>query len=88
MADTSACTIFSGIDKRGHVLVSNNEDHRPNMNIYFKVEVATDSMYGYFGTIYNHPHGWVQGGSNDQGLFFDTNELYFKVDIYLISWRT
>lgn len=73
--DTSACTIFSGIDKRGHILVANNEDHRPNMNIYLKVKTATNSTYGYFGTIYNHPEGWIQGGSNDQGLFFDTNEL-------------
>jgi hypothetical protein len=73
--NTSACTIFSGIDNRGHVLISNNEDHIPNMSIFFKVRMATDSTYGYFGTIYNHPDGWLQGGSNDQGLFFDTNEL-------------
>ncbi len=73
--NSSACTIFSGIDNRGHVLVSNNEDHIPNMSIFFKVRMATDSTYGYFGTIYNHPDGWLQGGSNDQGLFFDTNEL-------------
>jgi hypothetical protein len=70
-----ACTIFCGIDGRGHVLAANTEDHRPTMNIYFKVRAATDSTYGFFGTVYNHPDGWIQGGSNDQGLFFDTNEL-------------
>lgn len=72
---TSACTILSGIDNRGHVLAANTEDNRPNMRIYFKVRAATDSTYGFFGTTYNHPDGLLQGGSNDQGLFFDTNEL-------------
>jgi hypothetical protein len=70
-----ACTIFSGIDPQGHTLVANTEDHRPNLNIYFKVRVASASTYGFFGTVYSHPDGWLQGGSNDQGLFFDTNEL-------------
>lgn len=71
----SACTVFCGVDRRGHVLAANTEDHRPNMRIYFKVRAATDSTYGFFGTTYNHPDGVLQGGSNDQGLFFDTNEL-------------
>lgn len=71
----TACTIFCGTDDRGHVLAANTEDHRPTMHIYFKVRAATDSTYGFFGTTYNHPDGILQGGSNDQGLFFDTNEL-------------
>lgn len=71
----SACTILSGIDKSGHVLVANTEDHRPSMNIYFKVRKGTDSTYGFFGTVYNSPDGWLQGGSNEKGLFFDANEL-------------
>lgn len=71
----SACTIFCGVDRRGHMLAANTEDHRPNMRIYFKVRAATDSTFGFFGTTYNHPDGMLQGGSNDQGLFFDTNEL-------------
>lgn len=70
-----ACTIISGITPEGNVLVGNNEDHRPTMNIYFKVVSASKATYGFWGTTYQSPEGWLQGGSNDQGLFFDSNQL-------------
>jgi len=76
----SACTIFCGKDKKGHVWAGNNEDGYFNFKTYLNVFPKTvDTKYGYYTLSYDSPKNGAnqnaQGGMNEAGLFFDYNAL-------------
>jgi hypothetical protein len=70
-----ACTIFSGKDKKGHVWVGNNEDMVFTFNTYLNMVMGSDSTFGYTFLTYYSPNGFIQGGVNEKGLFFDFNAI-------------
>lgn len=72
----NACTIFSAIDKNGHVWAGNNEDNIFNFNPYLTVVPASDSTFGYmFFTNTSRSNEFMQGGVNEAGLFYDGNSV-------------
>jgi hypothetical protein len=77
--NSEACTIFSGKDKKGNIWAGNNEDFYFSMNSYLNVVARTDSTYGYIYLTHFSPGGFVQGGTNEAGLFFDGNAVYPSV---------
>lgn len=73
---TTACTIFSGIDKKGHVWAGNNEDNIFNFNTYFHIINSTDSTFGFIAfTNSSRSTEYLQGGVNEAGLFYDVNSV-------------
>jgi hypothetical protein len=70
-----ACTIFSGKDKKGHVWAGNNEDMVFTFNTYLNLVISSDSTFGYAFFTYYSPNGFIQGGVNEAGLFFDFNAI-------------
>ncbi len=84
-----SCTIFNA-SRNGLVLVGNNEDlNSTDSVIWFYPPVNGKYGYCYVGF---HSYG-IQGGMNDQGLFFDYNALKFsKMEsspgkLSIKSWR-
>ena len=74
--NATACTIFSGIDKKGQVWAGNNEDNIFTFNIYLNLAASTDSTFGYaFFTNSKNQDEYIQGGVNDAGLFYDGNSV-------------
>jgi hypothetical protein len=73
--ELDACTIFCGKDTRGHVWAGNNEDFIFTFNTYLNLVATTDSTLGYMYFSYFNPGGYVQGGVNEAGLFFDGNAI-------------
>ena len=72
----SACTIVSGIDRKGQTWVMNNEDFFHTSSNYVNVFPAKDKhTLGYITLTYGSPESSVQGGVNEAGLFFDVNAL-------------
>lgn len=76
LLQTHACTIFSGMDKKGHMWAGNNEDNLFSFNTYLTLSQHTDSTFGYFYfTNSGSPDEYIQGGMNDAGLFYDGNSV-------------
>lgn len=72
----NACTIFSGIDKKGQVWAGNNEDNVFNFNTYFHTIASTDSTLGFiYFTNSSKSTEYFQGGVNEAGLFYDANAV-------------
>ena len=68
------CTIFNAL-KKGRVLAGNNEDlNATDSRIWFFPPAEGKYGYVYVGS---DSYG-IQGGMNDQGLFFDYNALKFS----------
>lgn len=68
------CTIFNA-SKKGRVLAGNNEDlNATDSRIWFFPPAEGKYGYVYVGS---DSYG-IQGGMNDQGLFFDYNALKFS----------
>lgn len=76
LINATACTIFSAIDKNGHVWAGNNEDNIFNFNPYLTVVPGSDSTFGYmFFTNTKRSNEFMQGGVNEAGLFYDGNSV-------------
>jgi hypothetical protein len=73
--DLDACTIFSGKDKKNHVWAGNNEDMVFTFNTYLNLVEGSDSTFGHVFLTYYSPNGFIQGGVNEAGLFFDFNAI-------------
>jgi hypothetical protein len=73
---TEACTIFSGKDKKGQIWAGNNEDFYFTFNSYLNLVARTDSTFGYMYLTHFNPDGFMQGGANEAGLFFDGSTIY------------
>lgn len=76
----TACTIFCGQDKNGHIWAANNEDGSYSFTNYINVFPKTeDTKYGYFTLSYesekNGENGGIEGGMNEAGLFYDFNSI-------------
>ncbi len=74
-----ACTIVSGRAADGAVWTANNEDFAFDPDTYLNVLPRDAEGFGAiaftYDFTYDQPEGYVQGGLNDQGLFFDFNAL-------------
>jgi hypothetical protein len=75
-ANIEACTIFSGKDKKGHVWAGNNEDFYFTFNSYLNLVASTDTTFGYMYLTYFSPDNYIQGGTNEAGLFFNGSTTY------------
>lgn len=71
-----SCTIFSSIDKNGHVWTGNNEDYLFTFNTFVKVFARTDTTFGFICFANSSlPEEYIQGGINEAGLFYDGNSV-------------
>jgi len=75
-SETNGCTIFSAKDKKGNVWTGNNEDLYFTFNSYLNIIAGTETSFGYIYLTHFSPDGFVQGGMNEAGLFFDGNAVY------------
>jgi hypothetical protein len=75
----AACTIISGRAPDGDVWTGNNEDFGFDFDTYLNVLPSEKGRLGAIAFTYNfaydRPEAFVQGGLNEQGLFFDFNAL-------------
>lgn len=70
-----ACTIVSGVDRKGQTWIMNNEDFFHTYSNYVNVYPSQKNTLGYITFTYGSPESGIQGGANEAGLFFDINAL-------------
>lgn len=69
------CTIVSGTAEDGTVWAGNNEDYIFDFHTYLNVLPPEGDLLGAVSFTYGSPDAFIQGGSNEAGLFFDFNAL-------------
>ncbi len=70
-----SCTIVSGKTRDNVVWVGNNEDFYFDFNTYLNVLPREGDLIGAVAFTYGSPDSFIQGGFNENGLFFDFNAL-------------
>jgi hypothetical protein len=69
------CAIISGRTKNDVVWAGNNEDYVFFFDTYLNVLPREEGLRGAVSFTYGSPDSFIQGGFNEDGLFFDFNAL-------------
>lgn len=74
-APGASCTIISGTAADGGAWAGNNEDYFFDFDTYLNVSPRHGKSWSAITFTYDRPDGSIQGGVNEEALFFDFNTV-------------